>query len=148
MANLEIIDLSKYFHNIGDALDNYRGLTAFCESAIDEIVWNINGVEIPTRLFCNAERKLTTIDIKAHIDAELEKYKDVCELRGEERKYNIIEAKYIRMPGKGKENKPFTNEQLADHFDCSVPTIQRDIFQAKKELKVYLFGVDRINISK
>lgn len=144
---MEVIDFRKYFHNINDALENYRGLTAFCESALDGIIWHINGIDIPTKLLCNTESKLTTFDIKVHIDRELEQYQAVCMLRNEEQKYNIIRFKYIDMPGKGVKNEPFTNEQLADRFGCSVATIYRQLTDAKKELKIYLFGVDRINIS-
>lgn len=145
MKDLMIIDLSKYFHNVTETLNNYRALSAFCECAIEQITWNINGVLIPTRLMCNAESALTTADIKAQIDMSLERYEAECVLRKEDRKFNIIRFKYIQEPGKGKENKPYTNEDLSDYFDCSMKTIERDVRQAKSELKIYFFGVDRIN---
>lgn len=141
---MEYIDLSKYFHNVTEALSNYRALTAFCESAVDQVIWTINGIDIPTRLMCNAERVLTTADIKAHIDNELEVYEGVCELRGEERKFNIIRCKFIDMPGSKHKKGVFSNESLAGVFDCSVDTIKRELKEAKKELKIYFFGVDKV----
>jgi hypothetical protein len=97
--NLEIIDLSKCFHNVSDLLDHYRGLQSLCDNAIAQITWEINGISIPTRLMCHAESELTTVTLKAHIDRQLDIYESVCELRGESRRYEIIKFRYLEMPG-------------------------------------------------
>ena len=148
MINTEI-DLKDYFHDISTALGHYRGLASFCESAVDAMDWYMDEFTISSQIRAVTIARTDTFTIKAHMDKMLEQYRKICEFRNEHRKYNIIRYKYLEMPGKG-ENKllPFSNDQLADVFDCSVQTIQREIKCAKAELKIYFFGVDRINLSE
>ncbi len=77
------------------------------------------------------------------MDKPLKTYKQLCEQDGNERPYNVIMRKY-GDPGKGADGrgKPYTNEQLANLFDCSIETIKRDIRSSYSKLAILFFGVN------
>jgi hypothetical protein len=137
------------YHNINDALKYYRFYNAFCENAIDAMEWYLEDYRISSQARSITESRLLTLTFKAHMDKALEAYRLLC---GESkccRKYEIIMRKYINPSGGADgRGKPYTNEELADLFECSVDTIQRDLRQAKRELKILFFGFEPQNHAK
>jgi len=128
-------------HNINEALKYYRYYSAFCENAVDAMEWYLGDITIKSFAKSITESRCLTLTYKTHMDRALEAYKKLCIQEKNIRKYNIIMRKYIDPPegcdGKGK---PFSNEHLADLFDCSAETIKRDVSKAKSELKILFFG--------
>lgn len=128
-------------YNINEALKYYRYYAAFCENAIDAMEWYLDDFKVSSQVKAITESRLLTLTIKAHMDKAIDTHRDLCEIEGDVRKHNIIRRKYIDPQGGADgRGRPFTNEQLADLFDCSIDTVLRDIKKAKKEIEILFFG--------
>lgn len=143
------IDLSKYFHNITECLDHYRALKLYTEDALDKITLRLETAQshfkIDATLYSTARAKVTTAAIVELIDRQMEIFQQLCELKGDERRYSIVRLKYFDLPGKGDEkDQPYTTQELADYFDCSADTIKRELKLARAELKILFFGASKL----
>jgi hypothetical protein len=129
-------------YNINEALKYYRYYAAFCENAIDAMEWYLDDYKITSQAKSITESRLLSLQLKAHMDKALDTYRELCDNGSCIRKYNIIMRKFIDPQGGADgRGKPFTNEQLADLFDCSEKTIKRDLIVAKQELQILFFGI-------
>ena len=132
-------------HNIKIALKYYRYLEAFIENAVDAMTWYVGEYEISSEVRAITKSRMETMVYKAHMDKALETYRKLCECDGNIRPYNVVVRKYID-PAKGSDGsgKPFSNEQLADLFDCDIATIKRDLAKAEKRLSILFFGINGV----
>lgn len=133
------IDLKRHFKNIDELLKNYRLYAAYCANAVDAMDWYVDGAVYSSEVRAIRDSRFESLLIKAHIDTMLKVYKTQCRHEKQERRYNIINRKYLEPYHEG--GRLYTNEQLADLFDCDVSTVVREIRRAKQALKVLMFGV-------
>lgn len=133
-------------HNIKLALQHYRYLEAFIENAVDSMTWYIEDFQISSEVRAITQSRMETMVYKTHMDKALETYKQLCECDGNIRPYNVVMRKYVD-PIKGSDGKGkwFSNEQLADLFDCDARTIQRDLKEAYHRLSILFFGISALN---
>lgn len=133
-------------HNIRLALQYYRYLEAFIENAVDSMQWYIEDYQISSEVRAITKSRMETMVYKAHMDRALEMMKEICEQEGVPRQFNLINRKYIDPAGGSDgRGKPFTNEQLADMFDCDIRSIYRDLDKAYKKLSILFFGINGIS---
>lgn len=143
------IDLSKYFQNVTDCLDNYRALKLYTEHALDKITLDLQAAQsrfkVDATLYSTARAKVTTAAIIELIDRQMSIYHQLCVLYGAERRFSIVRLKFFDLPGKGDEkDQPYTTLELADYFDCSADTIKRELKLARAELKILFFGASKM----
>jgi len=132
-------------HDIKLALKHYRYLKAFCENAIDAMEWYIGDCNIPVEIFSICESRVKTLTFMAHMDKAIETFQKLCIIDGKERTSNVVLRKYIDpKDGSNGKGKPYTNEQLADLFDCDISTIKRDISEGYDKLSILFFGMNGI----
>ena len=132
-------------YNIKEALKHYRYLAAFIANAIDAMEWYLDDFKVSSQIRTLTESRLETMTYKAHMDRALETYRLLCEQEGNIRPYNIIMRKYVDPQGGADgRGKPYTNEQLAIIFKCSVETICRDIRSGYKKVAILFFGIHGI----
>jgi len=130
-------------HNVKLALKHYRYLKAFCENAIDAMEWYILDFPINSQIRAITQSRLDTLNLMAHIDRALDTYGKLCVKDGTERAFNVIMRKYVDpKEGSDGRGKPYTNEQLADLFECSEDTIYRDIRDSYDKISILFFGID------
>jgi hypothetical protein len=136
-------------YNIRTALSHYRYLAAFIENAVDAMQWYIDDYQISSEVRSITKSRMETMVFKAHMDKALETYRQLSQCDGNIRPYNVIVRKYID-PARGSDGrgKPFSNEQLADLFDCEVRTIQRDLREAYTRLSILFFGISGVEQEK
>jgi hypothetical protein len=128
-------------YNIKLALLNYRDLCAFLDSAVDGIDYTFNCGKVSARSEAIGIAHLNTGVYKAHIDNTLQTYKQLCELDGNTRPFDVVMRKFIEpICGDTKSASPVTNDAIAKHFGVSVDTIKRDIKKAFPRLRVIFFG--------
>ncbi len=136
-------------YNIKSALKHYRYLEAFIENAVDAMQWYIDDFKISSEVRSITQSRMQTMVYKAHMDKALEMFKELCEQDGTIRQYNLIVRKYIDPAGGSDgRGKPYTNDQLADRFDCELRTIYRDLDKAYQKLSVLFFGINGIQQHK
>lgn len=129
-------------YNIKIALKHYRYLAAFIENAVDSMDWYIQDYKVSSQIRSITESRMETMVYKAHMDKALDTYKLLCEQENNTRPYNVIMRKFVDpLSGADGRGKPYTNEQLADLFDCSVETIKRDINRSYCKLRILFFGI-------
>lgn len=132
-------------YNIKIALNHYRYLEAFIENAVDAMTWYLEDFEISSEVRAITKSRTQTMVYKAHMDTALGVMKRLCEQDGTDRQYNLISRKHIDPAGGSDgRGKPFTNEQLADLFDCDTRTVYRDLDKAYQKLSVLFFGINGI----
>lgn len=130
-------------HDVKLALKHYRYLKAFCENAVDSMEWYIMDYPISSQIRAITKSRLDTLNLMAHMDRALNVYGRLCRQEGNERPFNVIMRKYVDPQGGADgRGKPYTNEQLADLFDCSRETICRDIRDSYERLSILFFGVN------
>jgi hypothetical protein len=136
-------------YDIKQALRHYRYLAAFIENAVDAMDWYVDDYKVSSQIRAITESRLETMTYKAHMDRALETYKQLCQLEGNVRPYQVIVRKYVDPAGgsDGK-GKPFTNEQLAEVFETSHDTIQRDLREACSRLRILFFGINGLEQEK
>jgi hypothetical protein len=129
-------------YNIKEALKHYRYLAAFIENAVDALDWYVADYKISSQIRAITESRMETMAYKSHMDAALETYRRLCEDEGNVRPYNVIMRKFVDPSGGADgRGKPYTNEQLADLFDCSIDTVKRDINRSYCKLRILFFGI-------
>jgi len=132
-------------YNIKEALKHYRYLDAFIRNAVDAMDWYLEDYKVSSQIRAITESRLDTMTFKAHMDRALSTYKLLCEQDGNPRPYNIIMRKFVDPEGGADgHGKPFTNEQLADLFDCSEDTIKRDLSETYAKLRILFFGINGV----
>jgi len=141
--------MSNLKYDIKEALKHYRYLAAFIANAVDAMDWYIDGYKISSQIRAITESRLDTMTYLAHMDRALETYSALCEIEGNPRPYNVIMRKYVDPAGGADgHGRPFTNDQLADLFDCSVETIKRDIVAGYKHISILFFGIHGVQPEK
>jgi len=141
--------MSNVKYDIKEALKHYRYLAAFVANAVDAMDWYIDGYKISSQIRAITESRLDTMTYMGHMDRALETYKQLCEQEGSIRPYNVIMRKYVDPEGGANgHGKPYTNEQLADLFDCNIKTIKSDIADGYAKLAILFFGIGGIERKK
>lgn len=132
-------------HNIREALRHYRYLAAFIENAVDAMDWYMDDYKISSQIRAITESRMETMVYKGHMDKALEIYRQLCDQAGNLRPYYVVMRKYVDpQGGSDGRGKPFTNEQLADLFECSRETICRDIRDGHVRLAILFFGINGV----
>lgn len=132
-------------YNIREALRHYRYLAAFIENAVDAMDWYMDDYKISSQIRAITESRMETMVYKGHMDKALDVYRQLCEQEGNIRPYNVIVRKYIDPQGGADgRGKPYTNDQLADLFDCSCDTIYRDVRDGYCKLSILFFGINGV----
>lgn len=141
------IVLADYFASISDALEGYRSLKLYIDNVFDEYHFELEeGYALKARLQHVGKNKAVTAAIVELMTDQMQTYKELCSLYGDVacRRYQVIYKKYFEFPGKGREqDHPYTNAELAEHFDVDVSTVRRDLNAARKELKLLFFGAQK-----
>lgn len=138
-----------YTHDIKLALRHYRYLKAFCENAIDSMDWYLLDYPLSSQIRAITQSRLDTLNLMAHMDRAVETYGRLCSQDGNSRPHQVIVRKYIDpLGGSDGRGKPYTNEQLADIFGCSVETIKRDIRDSYERLAILFFGIGGLEREK
>jgi len=136
-------------HDVKIALKHYRYLKAFCENAVDSMDWYIADYQISSQIRAITQSRMDTLTLMAHMVKALDTYGALCRMDGNERPYNVIVRKYVDPAGGSDgRGRPFTNEQLADMFDCSVETIYRDIRDGYDRISILFFGINGLKSEK
>lgn len=142
------IDLSEHFRNIDDCLQHFRALKLYTDNALDKITLDLQSAQsrfrIDATLYSTAQSKAVTAAIVELIERQMVLYHRLCVLYGAERRFNIIRLKYFELSDDVNDDR-YTNDQLADYFDCSTDTIKREIRAGKNELEILLFGAYGLN---
>jgi len=137
--------MSDVKYNIKEALKHYRYLAAFIANAVDAMDWYLDDFRVSSQIRAITESRMETMVYKAHMDRALETYRQLCEQDGNIRAYNVIIRKFVDPEGGADgHGKPYTNEQLADIFDCSEDTIYRDIRDGYCKLRILFFGINGV----
>ena len=132
-------------YNIKEALRHYRYLEAFIRNAVDAMDWYLEDFKVSSQIRAITESRLDTMTFKAHMDRALSTYKLLCEQDGNVRPYNVIMRKFVDPEGGADgHGKPFTNDQLADLFDCNVKTIKSDVAAGYARLSILFFGINGV----
>lgn len=135
-------------YSIKEALEHYRYLTAFVANAIDAMEWYICGSRISSEFRSITQSRMLTITMLAHMDKALDAYRQLCELEGDTRPYQLVMRKYV-TPAIGAENgRPYSNEALAMEFGISDDTVGRDLKEARRKLKILFFGLPAIHTAE
>ncbi|MCK9183083.1 MAG: hypothetical protein M0P13_09440 [Fibrobacteraceae bacterium] len=142
------IDLSRYFHNVTAALDNYRALKIYTDTALEHLTLVMDAearrYRVDATLYSVAQNKAVTAAIVEHMERMLEQHRQLCILYGCERRNSVLRAKYFDLPREGGGVQPYDNMQLADWFDVDERTIRRDLLQGKQEMAILLFGAREV----
>lgn len=129
-------------YNVHIALRYYRYLNAFVLNAVDSMEFYISDRKIPASVKSIADSRAETLVIITHIRTAIETYRELCKADGNEDKAKVIIYKFIDPDtGADGRGKPFTNEQLAEHFNRDIKTISAWLSEGYKKIGILLFGI-------
>ncbi len=150
---------SRYYLNIKKLLENYRGLKAYAENAVQSVedaVYaseNLSDIESIIQSMWDPynrsdaliesikESKQKTLAMITHIEAMLKAYEKVCfsatTRQEDKRRYQILYDRYISDEG-------LSVSALAKKYSVDERTVYSDLKTAATTIAAFMFGVDYV----